>query len=79
MEQLISSRGSCYVPGMYPSTKEAVRVIKDVGGIAVIAHPEQFDSFTLVEEYAKKGRIQGVEVSHPRNSPKARERLLEYK
>lgn len=77
MDELISSRGSCYIPSVYPSTKEAVRVIKDVGGIAVVAHPEQFDSFGLVEEYAKKGWIQGVEVCHPRNSLKARERLKE--
>ena len=44
--------------------------------MAVVAHAEQFDSFDLVERYAKKGLIRGVEVYHPRNSEMSRERLL---
>lgn len=75
MEELISSRGSCYVPNSYPSAREAAEAIRDAGGIAVVAHPEQFDSFALVEELAQSGLIQGVEVWHPRNSEAARTRL----
>ncbi len=77
MEELISSRGSCYVRGSYPSVDKVAEVIKDVGGIAVIAHPEQFDSFDLAEDFARRGLIQGVEVWHPRNSVAARARLRE--
>ena len=49
MSSLISSKGSCFVPGKYPTTREAARAIRDCGGIAVVAHAEQFDSFALVE------------------------------
>ena len=77
MEELISSRGSCYVRGSYPSVDKVAEIIKDVGGIAVIAHPEQFDSFDLAEDFARRGLIQGVEVWHPRNSAAARVRLRE--
>ena len=77
MEELISSRGSCYVRGSYPSVDKVAEVIKDVGGIAVIAHPEQFDSFDLAEDFARRGLIQGIEVWHPRNSAAARARLRE--
>ena len=77
MEELISSRGSCYVRGSYPSVDKVAEVIKDVGGMAVIAHPEQFDSFDLAEDFARRGLIQGVEVWHPRNSVSARVRLRE--
>lgn len=77
MEELISSRGSCYVRSSYPSVDKVAEVIKDVGGIAVIAHPEQFDSFDLAEDFARRGLIQGVEVWHPRNSAAARARLRE--
>lgn len=77
MSELISSKGSCYVPGKYPTTKEAARAVRECGGIAVVAHAEQFDSFDLIEEYARQGWIQGVEVNHPRNSEKSRKRLRE--
>ena len=77
MESLISSKGSCYVPSRYPLTKEAAEAVKKAGGIAVIAHAEQFDSFDLAERYAKEGWIQGIEVNHPRNSEESRKRLRE--
>lgn len=77
MDELISSRGSCYVKNSYPSAIKAAEVVRDAGGVAVIAHPEQFDSFDLVEELARDGLIQGVEVWHPRNSEAARRRLRE--
>ena len=77
MSDLISSKGSCYVPGKYPTTKEAARAAQECGGIAVVAHADQFDSFDLVEEYARQGWIQGVEVNHPRNSRESRIRLRE--
>lgn len=77
MESLISSKGSCYVPSSYPATKEAAEVIKAAGGIAVVAHAEQFDSFELIEELAGKEFIQGVEVWHPRNGSESKKRLKE--
>lgn len=75
MESLISSKGSCYVPSRYPASEEAVRVIREAGGIAVVAHAQQFDSFDLIERYAVRGLIQGVEVWHPRNDEVSRKRL----
>lgn len=76
MESLISSKGSCYVPSRYPATEEAAQVIREAGGIAVVAHAQQFDSFGLIERYAKKHLIQGVEVWHPRNDDVSRARLI---
>lgn len=77
MSSLISSRGSCYVPKRYPTTKEAAEVIRAAGGLPVVAHAEQFDSFNLIERYAKNGLLAGVEVWHPRNSEDSRKRLLD--
>lgn len=67
-KQLLSKHGKYYVQIKYPSVYEALDVIKEVGGIAVMAHPGQFDSIELLEELAKKKLIQGVEYNHPRNS-----------
>lgn len=68
MEQLIGKGGSCYVPSIYPDVHEALKVIREAGGIAVMAHPGQFSSLELLEELACEGNISGVEYNHPRNS-----------
>lgn len=67
-KELVSKKGRYYEEIAYPSVYEVLEVIKQVGGIAVMAHPGQFDSMALLEELAYKGLIQGVEYNHPRNS-----------
>ncbi|TCL77026.1 hypothetical protein EDC14_1001311 [Hydrogenispora ethanolica] len=75
MEELISSRGSCYVPNRYPDVREVARLIRQVGGIAVMAHPGQFDSADLLEELAAAKMVRGVEYNHPRNDAATRARI----
>lgn len=75
MKQLISSKGSCYVPNCYPDVHEALGIIKQVGGIAVMAHPGQFDSLELLEELAAAHTVQGVELNHPRNNEETRGKI----
>jgi phosphoribosyl 1,2-cyclic phosphate 1,2-diphosphodiesterase len=75
MEKLISSKGSCYVPSKYPDVMSAIDMIHTVGGIAVMAHPGQFDSIELLEELAVAKKIQGVEYNHPRNTRNDKERI----
>lgn len=67
-KELLSKKGKYYVQIAYPSVYEVLDIIKEVGGIAVIAHPGQFDSIELLEELAGKKLIQGVEYNHPKNS-----------
>ncbi|MDD3362723.1 MAG: PHP domain-containing protein [Hespellia sp.] len=68
LDELISKKGSCYVPSHYPKADDVLEVMREAGATIVIAHPEQFNSFQLVVDLAKDKRIDGVEVSHPRNS-----------
>lgn len=39
-------------------------LIHSAGGLAVLAHPRVFDNFELIEELAKDGQLDGVEVWH---------------
>ncbi|WP_297136251.1 PHP domain-containing protein [Terrisporobacter sp.] len=71
-KELLSKDGEHYVKIAYPDVYEVLNLIKEVGGIAVMAHPGQFDSIELLEELAKEGLIQGVEYNHPRNSDKVK-------
>jgi hypothetical protein len=48
----------------YPEVRFVVQLIRSAGGIAVLAHPKVYNNFTLLEELAERGEIDGVEVWH---------------
>lgn len=75
LDKLISKKGSCYAPSNYPDVMVALDKIKEAGGIAVMAHPGQFDSLCLLEQLAKEKRIHGVEYNHPRNSKEDKSKI----
>lgn len=52
----------------FPEVREAAEVIRAAGGIAALAHPGAYDSLGLAEELARDGKIQAIELSHPRNT-----------
>jgi len=56
--------GSCYVEREYPDVKAVLDLIHSARGVAVMAHPAQYDNIELLEELAKQGKIDGVEVDH---------------
>lgn len=74
-KELLSKKGKYYVQIDYPSVYEALEMIKEVSGIAVMAHPGQFDSIELLEELARKEMVQGVEYNHPRNSEEVKKQI----
>ncbi len=76
MEELISAKGTCYVPSKYPSVQEALEMIRKAGGIAVMAHPGQFHSLELLEELAESKLIQGAEYNHPRNTEEDKKKIF---
>lgn len=67
LKQLIGKKGSCYVPIQYPDVRETIHAIRDAGGLAVLAHPGQFDSLLLARKLAEEGLLDGIECFHPRN------------
>lgn len=75
-QELFGEQGSCRVRFPYPSLEEVLERVREAQGIAVIAHPGEQGHLELCGRLAAEGRIQGLEVYHPRNSPEDRERLL---
>jgi phosphoribosyl 1,2-cyclic phosphate 1,2-diphosphodiesterase len=72
-----SKKGKVYAKVEYPEVREIIQTIHEAGGLAVLAHPAEYDSYDLLEELAGMG-LDGVEVSHPRNRPGDQERLSEF-
>ncbi|MDF2568019.1 MAG: putative metal-dependent phosphoesterase family [Oscillospiraceae bacterium] len=75
MDELISEKGTCYVESTYSDVMETLDVVRQAGGIAVMAHPGQFDSLELLEQLAKKNLLQGAEYNHSRNSEQVRAQI----
>lgn len=59
----------------YEPVENVLAVIKAARGVAVFAHPSVYNSMELVAELAAAGRIDGVEIEHPRNTPEDKEEL----
>jgi predicted metal-dependent phosphoesterase TrpH len=51
----------------YPDAREAVEAIRQSGGIAVLAHPGEFDNYSFVSYLVDVG-LAGIEKYHPRHS-----------
>ncbi len=65
----------------YPAAEDAVRAIREQGGVAVLAHPGQMDSWGAVPGLVRAG-LQGIEVHHPDHTEadvaRAREIAADY-
>lgn len=55
-----------YVPLKHPPIDEAISLIHQAGGLAILAHPKLVKDDELVEEVAKK--VDGIEVYYPKHS-----------
>lgn len=63
----IGDKSPAYVAGFKFSPKEAISLIKDVGGIAVLAHPYVLSRDELIPEFVSSG-LRGLEVYYPEYS-----------
>ncbi|MCM3127804.1 MULTISPECIES: PHP domain-containing protein [unclassified Paenibacillus] len=67
--------GLAYMPMEYVSAKDAVSTILQAGGVPVLAHPGQYDSYDIVPELVSYG-LQGIERLHPLHGPEDEKRVM---
>lgn len=72
-----AKNGLAYSPVNYPDVHDVIVQIHEAGGVAVLAHPGEYDSYDLLEQLARDHEIEGVEVWHPRNKPGDEEKFKE--
>ncbi|WP_295919432.1 PHP domain-containing protein [Anaerovibrio lipolyticus] len=65
-----------YVSHFLLEPEEIIDLIKQSGGIPVLAHPRLIHDDELVEELLKKG-IEGVEAIYPKHSPEDTQRYID--
>ena len=73
--QLFGKNGVCRVSFEYPDVEKVAAVVRDAGGLAVLAHPASYDSFDLLEELGSKNLLDGVELYYPDTSQQDFERI----
>ena len=64
-DALLHRGGPAYVPQPKLSPEEAVALIHEAGGIAVLAHPSELSDGSLPERLLRQVPFDGVEVYHP--------------
>ena len=80
--ELLRPSGPYYVPYYAPSPLDAVRAIREAGGVSVLAHPGSVTRdddlpLTLLEALAEAG-LDGIEVDHREHDEEERTRLREF-
>lgn len=73
----LGKEGAAYVNPPRITPQQAISLIKDAGGAAVLAHPGLYDADDLVEELIAFG-LDGIEVNHPDNDPDQRARYTSW-
>jgi len=63
----IGDKSPAYVLGFCFSPAEAIKLIRDAGGVAVLAHPFMLHNDALITEFVQCG-LQGLEVYYPEHS-----------
>lgn len=63
----IGDSSPAYVLGFRLSPREAIKIINDAGGVAVLAHPYILHDDALVAEFVNDG-LEGLEVYYPEHS-----------
>lgn len=69
--------GTCLVEREYPDVNFVLDLIHSAKGVAIMAHPMQYDNLELLKELAEKGKLDGVEVYHYTASDDDKKKMLE--
>lgn len=66
-KRFIGDKGPAYVCGFRFSPAEAIKLIREVGGVPVIAHPYTLNNDELIPRFVEYG-VMGLEVYYPEHS-----------
>lgn len=70
-----------FVPGkllhdpQYETVETILDLVRACRGVAVLAHPSVYHSMPLARELFAAGKLDGVEIEHPRNTPEDKAEL----
>ena len=75
--EVFKNNGICDIDIEYIDVFDAVKVIKEAGGLAVLAHPGQQQNYFLIPDLVDIG-LAGIEINHYAHNEKDREIIRDY-
>ena len=69
--------GYAYFPIEYPDYREAIQIIKNAGGIPIIAHAYLYDSMKIIDPMLEAG-LMGLEAAHPKHTPEMVKTIVDF-
>lgn len=72
-----SDSGIAFIPMQYVDVLDAIKAVKDAGGLAVIAHPGQLGNYDSIGEWVEAG-LEGIEAYHPGHNDEDIARSLKF-
>lgn len=76
-KEYLNIGAKAYVPRYILKPEQAIKIIREARGVAVLAHPgDQKVSREVIASWVNYG-LQGLEVSHPEHSPEVEEYYIE--
>jgi len=73
----VDTPGLAFVPMQYVDAVDAIDAVKQAGGVAVLAHPGQFDNYDAIDEWVANG-LDGIEAYHHSHGPEEIKKSLDY-
>ena len=72
-QRYISPGGPAYIATTWPRVPDAIDIVRQAGGAAVLAHPGIYDRDEQIPAWARLGLV-GLEVRHPKHDAAAERR-----
>ncbi len=77
-EEYLVPGAKAFVPRRWPSAEQAIELIREAGGVAVVAHPYwDVEDADQVEDLVRSLRPDGIEAFYPSHTKEQTEHLLE--
>ena len=66
-DELLAEGKPGYVASPYMSVPEAIDLIHQFGGVAILAHPAHYGKDAEIPKWIQRDALDGIEVQHPRH------------
>ncbi len=67
-DRYIGANGPAFIPGSSLAPKTVIQLIRQAGGVPVLAHPMYLKNDNLIDEFVRDGLV-GLEVYHSSHTP----------
>ena len=75
-KRFLGDRAPCFVRSSELASAEAIRLVRDAGGVPVLAHPTYLYDDTAIERLVGEG-VAGIEAYHSSHTPSVAERYAQ--